>query len=130
MTTIYGDFLQNGGTLALDIFGPEYPRRLQHSRPAASMATRSTAHDHRQRSALRVGDATLDGTLVFDINDIAPQTYGWYDVVVANDIRITDGTLDMQGMVVWRIITDPSNPGREILQVAIPEPASIVSFGR
>ena len=70
------------------------------------------------------GDASLDGTLEINLNGVSPLPWGWYDVLVANEINVGDG-FNLAGINLWRIIDDPTTPGRQILQVAIPEPASI-----
>jgi hypothetical protein len=46
-------------------------------------------------------------------------------VLVADEIIIGDD-FDLVGINLWRIIDDPTTPGRQILQVATPEPASVL----
>ena len=56
------------------------------------------------------GNATLDGTLQINLNGVNPGAWAWYDVLVANQITITDGKLDLVGLSSWRIIQIPATP--------------------
>jgi hypothetical protein len=131
MTTLTGDYVLNpGGTLVVDIFG-------YHTRgvlggevigPTGPEADPITDFITSSDLLYVVGDATIDGTLEVNVaNGVEPYPWAWYDVLVADSITITDETLDLDGGIVtaWRIITDPSDPSRQILQVAIPEPTTL-----
>ena len=128
MTTIFGDYDQNpGSTLAIDVFGNLVRSSMTGERrgPTGPAADPITTLITDSDLVWVQGDATLDGTLQINLNGVNPGALAWYDVLVADNITITDGKLDLVGLSHWRIITDPSNPNRQILQVAAPEPASI-----
>lgn len=131
MTTISGgDFNQTGGRLVVDIFGnltrttgtnefegytgPQYD-------PIDMLITDSDL------LFIADGKAYLDGTLEIDLNGVDPNPFAWYDVVVADEV-VVGSNFDLEGILWWRVIQDPSDPSRNILQVAVPEPASIAGW--
>jgi hypothetical protein len=128
MTTISGgDFNQTGGRLVVDIFGnltrttgtnefegytgPEFD-------PIDSLITDSDL------LFIADGSAYLDGTLEVDLNGVDLNAFAWYDVVVADEVVI-GSNFSVDGLPYWRVILDPSDPTRNILQVSVPEPAAI-----
>jgi autotransporter-associated beta strand protein len=126
-TIVGGDFVQTAGTLAIDIFGPKYRSRggesLGPTDPASNPIDGLITHSDLLH--VQDGTATLDGTLAINANGFRPLPWAWYDVLVADEIIIGDD-FDLVGINLWRIIDDPTTPGRQILQVATPEPASVL----
>mgnify|MGYP002622846463 CR=1 FL=1 len=73
-----------------------------------------------------LGNALLEGTLDINLNGYEPAPFHWYDVLLADgDITIDENTFMVDGVNFWRVIDNPAGPG-QLLQVAVPEPASIV----
>jgi fibronectin-binding autotransporter adhesin len=129
VTTIAGSFDQQGGTLALDVFGPNgggYPGGPQNPSDPDYQS------DIDMLSVMN--DVFLDGELAIDFNGTDPTPWVWFDAVKAEtgefmlgDDFFASGNLGAGDSVLYRVIDNPFGAG-QILQIATPEPASLVAW--
>ncbi len=121
ITTITGDYVQNGGSLLIDIFGPG-----SHGiggEAGGTLAIDPLGPDLDSDLLHVTGDAFLDGILEIDLNEIELKPFAFYDVLLADGLIDADD-MTLEGVNLYRVIDNPFGPGR-LLQVAVPEPTSI-----
>jgi len=117
------DFVLNSdGTLAVDIFGSA--SHGVNGEQGGTLMIDPLDPDLDSDILEVTGTATLDGTLDVALNGFEPYPFAWYDVLVADEITLGDD-FDVLGVNLARVVDDPFDPTRQILQVAVPEPASI-----
>mgnify|MGYP007073194143 FL=1 len=120
------DFVLNSdGTLVIDIFGPS-----SHggNGEQGGILTIDPLDADLDSDLLHVtGNAFLDGTLEINLNGYEPAPFHWYDVLLADGGTLDIDDLTLDGVNFVRVIDDPTDPTgvRQLLQVAVPEPASI-----
>ena len=61
------------------------------------------------------------------MNGFEPEAFAWYDVLLAEGGILDADDLELEGVNFMRVIDNPADPSgiSQLLQVAIPEPASI-----
>jgi hypothetical protein len=116
--------LNSDGELVIDIFGPgAHGGGGENSQSSAV----NPLDPNLDSDILYVtGDATLAGMLEINLNSYDPTPFHWYDVLLAEgDIDIEDSFQLTDGLF-YRVFDFPTANGiGQLLQVAVPEPASI-----
>ncbi|MCA9269469.1 MAG: autotransporter-associated beta strand repeat-containing protein, partial [Planctomycetales bacterium] len=124
LTTINGNFDQTGGTLSVDIFGNTVRGRSGEAGDnffnIGDPLTYATDSD----LLYATGDIFLDGELALTIaSGVELEPWGWYDVAYANGTITTGSNFSVVGGAgLFRILDTPDG---QILQVAVPEPATL-----
>lgn len=122
-------YLNDDGTLAVDIFGPV--AHGGNGEVASTLALDVADPSLNLDSDLLhvMGDALLDGTLAINLNGFEPGPFHWYDVLLADgEITVDESTFELTGVNLFRVIDNPFGAG-QLLQVAVPEPASLLIWG-
>ena len=125
ITTVDGGYLQNAGSLVVDIFGAGSHGFNGESGGSLPIDPLSATLDSDLLQVL--GDATLNDTLEVELNGFEPNPFAWYDVLLADDIELGPN-FAVDGVNLFRVIDDPSDLSddpRQLLQVAVPEPAAL-----
>ncbi|MCA9267660.1 MAG: PEP-CTERM sorting domain-containing protein, partial [Planctomycetales bacterium] len=124
LTQINGNFAQTGGSLTVDIFGDKVRGRSGEAGDNFFNLGDPLVYATDSDLLYVTGTAELDGSVDLTIaSDLQLPPWGWYDVVFANGgITLGSGFSVNGGAGLYRILDTPNG---QILQVAVPEPATL-----
>ncbi|MCA9268083.1 MAG: hypothetical protein KDA41_06410, partial [Planctomycetales bacterium] len=121
---INGNFNQTAGSLSVDIFGDKVRGRGGEAGDDFFNVGDPLTYITDSDLLYATGDIFLDGSVSLTIAsgvELAP--WGWYDVAYANGTITTGSNFSVLGGAgLFRILNTPNG---QILQVAVPEPATL-----